>query len=167
MGVYVGIITHFQIIDPHKVREFIIINEPFLKKLVDEKTRESKKGRKRIAEGWVILAIGIIARIEGIAWRKLEEKLSLCDFLIEEGWMRKIPSKSTFHAVWRATESKILEQWIIDLGGEIVRKKGLKAMAVDSSGFKIRQASVWRFLKWSRGTLKKTSKLNFSGRYTL
>jgi len=32
-------------------------------------------------------------------------------------------------------------------------------MAVDSSGFKIRQASVWRFLKWSRGALKKTSKL--------
>jgi len=48
-----------------------------------------------------------------------------------------------------------------------VRKKGLKAMAVDSSGFKIRQASVWRFLKWSRGALKKTSQLNFSGRYTL
>jgi len=47
-GVYVGIMTYFQIIDPHKVREFIIINEPFLKKLVDEKTRESKKGRKRI-----------------------------------------------------------------------------------------------------------------------
>ncbi|MHA1352713.1 MAG: hypothetical protein ACTSPP_08015 [Candidatus Heimdallarchaeaceae archaeon] len=66
-----------------------------------------------------------------------------------------------------ATESKILEQWIIDLGREIVRKKGLKAMAVDSSGFKIRQASVWRFLKWARGGLKKTSKLNFSGRYTL
>jgi len=43
-----------------------------------------------------------------------------------------------------------------------VRKKGLKAMAVDSSGFKICQASVWRFLKWSRGALKRTSQLNFS-----
>ncbi|UJG43656.1 MAG: hypothetical protein K9W46_01585 [Candidatus Heimdallarchaeum endolithica] len=52
--------------------------------------------------------------------------------------MRNIPSKSTFHAVWRATESKILEQRIIDLRGEIVRKKGLKAISVDSSGFKIR-----------------------------
>ncbi|MHA1401853.1 MAG: hypothetical protein ACTSQE_16000 [Candidatus Heimdallarchaeaceae archaeon] len=42
--------NYFQIIDPHKVREFIIINEPFLKKLVEEKPRESKRGRKRIAE---------------------------------------------------------------------------------------------------------------------
>jgi len=109
VGVYIGSMTYFQIIEPHKVREFIIINEPFLKKLVEEKTRESKKGRKRIAERWVILAIAIIPRIEGIAWTKLEEKLSLCDFLIEEGWMGKIPSKSTFHAVWRKTESKILE----------------------------------------------------------
>ncbi|MHA1401206.1 MAG: hypothetical protein ACTSQE_12725 [Candidatus Heimdallarchaeaceae archaeon] len=132
-----------------------------------EEPRESKRGRKRIAERWVILALAIIARIEGIAWRKLEEKLSLCDFLIEEGWMTKIPSKSTFHAVWRVTESKILEQWIIELGGEVVRKKGLKAMVVDSSGFKIRQASVWCFLKWARKTLKKTSQLNFSGRYIL
>jgi len=38
-------------------------------------------------------------------------------------------------------------------------KKGLKAMPVDNSGFKIRQSSVWRFLKWSRGVLKKISKL--------
>ncbi|MHA1400344.1 MAG: transposase, partial [Candidatus Heimdallarchaeaceae archaeon] len=151
--------NYFQILDPHKLREFIIINEPFLKKLVEEKPRTNKRGRKRIAERWVILAIAIIARVEGIAWRKLEEKLSLCDFLIEEGWMKKIPSKSTFHAVWRMTESKVLERWIIMLGEEVVRKKGLKAMAVDSSGFKIRQSSVWRFLKWSKGALKKTSKL--------
>jgi len=64
----------------------------------------------------VILAIVIIVRIEGIAWRKLEEELTLRDFLIEEGSMKKIPSKSTFHAIWRATESAFLEQWIIDLG---------------------------------------------------
>jgi len=50
VGVYVGIITYFQIIDPHKLRELIIINEPFLKKLVKEELRESKRGRKRIAE---------------------------------------------------------------------------------------------------------------------
>ncbi len=124
VGVYVGSRTYFQIIDPHKVREFIIINETFLKKLVEEKTRESRRRRKRIAERWVILALAIIARIEGIAWGRLEEKLSLCDFLIEEGWMKKIPSKSTFHAIWRSTESKILEQWIINLGKEVVRKKG-------------------------------------------
>jgi len=53
------------------------------------------------------------------------------------------------------------------LDGEVIKKKGLKAMVGESSGFKIRQTSVWRFLKWRRGALKKTSQLNFSGRYTL
>jgi len=51
---------------------------------VKEEPRESKRGRKRIGERWVILAIAIITRIEGIAWRKVEEKMALCDFLIEE-----------------------------------------------------------------------------------
>jgi len=32
------------------------------------------------------------------------------------------------------TESKVLEQWIITLGRKRERKKGLKALAVDSSG---------------------------------
>jgi len=136
--VYVGSMTYFQILDPHKLREFISINDLFLKKLVKEELGERKRGRKRIAERWVILALAIIARIEGIDWRKVEEKLILCDFLIKEGWMRNIPSKSTFHTVWRAIESKILELWIIELSGEILRKKGLKAMSVDSSRFKIR-----------------------------
>jgi len=76
---------------------------------MDEEPRKNGSGRKRLAESWVILSFAIIARIEGIVLRMLEEKLALCDFLIEEGWMRNIPSKSTFHAVWSATESKILE----------------------------------------------------------
>jgi len=43
--------------------------------------------------------------------------------------------------------------------GRNTEKKELKAMAVDSSEFKISQASVWRFFTWSRDALKKTSKL--------
>jgi len=78
--------SYFKILDPHKVREFIIINEPFLKKLVKEEPSESMIGRKKLQkERLVILGLAIIARIEGIDWRKLEEKLSLCYFLIEEG----------------------------------------------------------------------------------
>jgi len=92
-----------------------------------EEPRERKRGRKRIEERWVILALAIIAKIEGIAWRKIKEKLSLCNFLIEEEWMKKIPSKSSFHSVWKGIESELLEQWIIELGGEIVRKKGIES----------------------------------------
>ena len=77
----------------------------------------------------------MIARIEGITWRKLGEKLAWCDFLVEEGWMTKIPSKSTFHAVWRAIEHSLLEQWIIVLGKEITSRKEVKGLAADSSGF--------------------------------
>ena len=40
------------------------------------------------------------------------EKLKWCEFLVEEGWMRKIPSKSTFHVVWRGIDHSLLEQWI-------------------------------------------------------
>ena len=101
VGVYVGSMSYFQILNPHRVKEFLKVNEPLLRAMVKEPPRTSKRGRKRIAERWVIVALVVIARIEGIAWRKLGEKLALCDFLIEEGWMTKIPSKSTFHAVWR------------------------------------------------------------------
>ena len=107
----------------------------------------------------MIVALVVIARIEGIAWRKLGEKLAWCDFLVEEGWMTKIPSKSTFHAIWRGIDKRLLEQWIILQGKEITSRKEVKGLAVDSSGFKNRQASLWRFLKWSKGGLKRTSRL--------
>ncbi|MHA1779018.1 MAG: hypothetical protein ACTSYN_05535 [Candidatus Heimdallarchaeaceae archaeon] len=92
----------------------------------------------------------VIARIEGIAWRKLGKKLEGCEFLIEEGWMTKIPSKSTFHAVWKAIDNSLLEQWIILLGKVINSRREVKGLAADSSGFKKRQARLWRFLKWSK-----------------
>ncbi|UJG44502.1 MAG: hypothetical protein K9W46_04815 [Candidatus Heimdallarchaeum endolithica] len=44
--IYVGIITYFQILDPQKVREFIIINEPFLKKLVKRKREKVREGER-------------------------------------------------------------------------------------------------------------------------
>ena len=83
----------------------------------------------------MIVALVVIARIEGIAWRKLGEKLAWCDFLVEEGWMTKIPSKSTFHAIWRGIDKRLLEQWIILLGKEINSRREVKGLAVDSSGF--------------------------------
>ena len=76
MGVYVGSRSYCLILNPHKVEEFIKVNEPFLRTLVKESPRTSKRGRKRIAERWVIVALVVIVRIEGITWRKLGEKLA-------------------------------------------------------------------------------------------
>ena len=42
--------SYFQILNPHKVKEFIKVNEPFLRALVKEPPRNNKRGRKRIAE---------------------------------------------------------------------------------------------------------------------
>ena len=49
--------------------------------------------------------------------------------------MTNIPSKSTFHAVWRTIEHSLLEQWIILQGKEIASRKEVKGLAVDSSEF--------------------------------
>ena len=49
VGVYVGIMTYFLILNPHKVKEFLKVNEPFLRALVKEPPRTSNRGRKRIA----------------------------------------------------------------------------------------------------------------------
>ncbi|MHA1687445.1 MAG: hypothetical protein ACTSYD_13765 [Candidatus Heimdallarchaeaceae archaeon] len=38
-------------------------------------------------------------------------------------------------------------------------RREVKGLAADSSGFKNRQASLWRFLKWSKGGLRRTSTL--------
>ena len=68
--------SYFQILNPHRVREFLKVKETFLRALVKEPPRTSNRGRKRIAERWVIVTLAVIARIEGIAWRKLEKKLA-------------------------------------------------------------------------------------------
>ena len=49
--------------------------------------------------------------------------------------MTKIHSKSTFHAVWRTIDKRLLEQWIILLGKEINSRREVKGLAADSSGF--------------------------------
>jgi len=47
---------------PHRVKEFLKVNEPFLRTLVKEPPRTNKRGRKRIAERWVIVALVVIAK---------------------------------------------------------------------------------------------------------
>ncbi|RLA72754.1 MAG: hypothetical protein DRG30_07050 [Epsilonproteobacteria bacterium] len=70
------------------------------------------------------------------------EKLTWCDFLVEEGWMTKIPSKSTFHAVWKAIDNSLLEQWIILLGKEITSRREVEGLAADSSRFNSRNVKL-------------------------
>ena len=53
----------------------------------------------------------------------------------------------------------------VGLGHEVTKIKGLKALAADSSGIKVTRANLWRFLKWSHATLKRSSKLFLSASY--
>ena len=81
MGVYSGSVLYFQILKPPqgKKKEFLKVKESFLRALVKELPRTSKRGRKRIAErevGKSSIGGDCKARIERIAWRKLEEKLA-------------------------------------------------------------------------------------------
>ena len=103
-------------INPHKLKKFIIVNEPLLRALVREQHRGKRRGRKRIAERWIIVAIAVVARMENITWRALPRMLEGCKFLIEEGWMRSIPSKSIFHTAWKSIGPKIMEQWVTAIG---------------------------------------------------
>ena len=45
--------NYFQILNPHRVKEYLKVNEPLLRALVKEPPRTSNIGRKRIAEGEV------------------------------------------------------------------------------------------------------------------
>jgi len=56
-------------------------------------------------------------------------------------------------------DNSLLEQWIILLGEGNNFKKGSKRVSSRQFGvqFKNRQACLWRFLKWPKGTLKRTS----------
>ena len=80
--------SYFLILNPHRVKEFLKVNEPFLRALVKEPPRTNKRGRKRIAERWVIVTLVAIARIEGIAWIEEVERdknlLSFLSFLLKE-----------------------------------------------------------------------------------
>jgi len=47
--VEVGRMSYFQILNPHKVKEFLKVKEHSLRAMVKEPLRASKRGRKRIA----------------------------------------------------------------------------------------------------------------------
>ena len=88
MGVYVGSVSYFQILNPHRVKEFLKVKEPLLRALVKEPPRTSNRGRKRIAERWLIVGLVMIARIEG---RDSMEKVR------RETSMSSLSSNSLFH----------------------------------------------------------------------
>ncbi|OLS25531.1 MAG: hypothetical protein HeimC2_17870 [Candidatus Heimdallarchaeota archaeon LC_2] len=147
-----------QTINPQVLREFILVNEDILKRKFPERKNQLKVGRPRIGLRWVIVAIGVFARIDQIVWRELPCKLVSCNFLIDEEYVSAIPSKSSFHRVWNETRISNFETWICRLGNEISQFDD-PDLAVDSSGFEYQIGSIWRWVKWNRKMLTKTSKL--------
>lgn len=147
-----------QVLNPPVVKEFIEVNEPIVRPKFPEKPRETNVGRKRCGFRWVLVILCIFARLENIVWRDLQGKLSLCTFLIEDGYLRYIPKKSKFNQVWLDIPKTSLESWIRQLGYDVAILYDDDA-ALDSSGFKTITGQVWRVLKWSKAKLKKTSKI--------
>lgn len=147
-------------INPYKLKIFLLTLQDFLMRKYPE-PEISEIGRKRIGPRWVIIAISIICRNENIAWREVPSMLSTCEFLIEEGYLTKIPSWEKFYQEWSKVRVDSLERFIIQLGTKITNQanKDKFDVAVDSTGFGVFGGSIWRFLKWSKSRVKKTSKL--------
>ena len=143
--------------DPHVVKAFIVILKIFVRRRFPEPRKTSPKGRPRCGKRWVLVLLCMLGRLENVRWRDLEKKLQLCTFLVEEGYLNYIPSKSTFHRVWKDIELSSVESLIRGIGYKIAKKVGDDAFAVDSSGFKMILGSIWRLLKWDKKKLKKTS----------
>jgi len=150
-------VKSIQIFNPRIVSQFILTNESLLKrKFPDPKPRKSCTiGRPRIAPLWIIMALAVMGRYQSIPWRKLPLYLQSCTFLVDDGYMSKIPSFHVFHQAWSTCRIQSLESWIRMLGMNGAR--GDTSVAIDSSGFETRAGSMWRFFKWNRKKLSRTS----------
>ena len=145
-----------QIIDPHILEEFLRGHQVFLRPKFPEANIRSKRGRPRIGYRWVIIGICVFARMQNIVWEDLPTKLKYCDFLGEAGYLRSIPSKSTFHRYWKQVSGANLKSWI-RMSGKCLVTEADQDLAIDSSGFELFVGSIWRFLKWGKRAILKSS----------
>lgn len=147
-----------QTLNPQVIKHFITVQKVILRRKFPEAKTNGKRGRPRVGFFWVLAAICVIAKIEGLTWRELPPRLSSCQFLIEEGYLQRIPSYSTFHRTWMKMTVENLETWISKIGTDL-SYNSCTDLAIDSSGFEIKSGSVWRLVKWNRNFLTKTSSL--------
>lgn len=145
--------------DPQVVHAFLILLKTFARRRFPEPRKTSTKGAPRCGKRWVLVLLCLLGRKENVRWRDLPKKLDLCTFLVEDGYVNKIPSKSTFHRVWQGVELSSLESLIRGIGYKVAKTVGDTCFAVDSSGFKVILGSIWRLLKWDKKKLKKTSSI--------
>ncbi len=145
-----------QITDPHELKKFILLHQDFLRPKFPDAKITSKRGRPRIGLRWVVVAICVFARVNNIVWRDLPSNLKLCDFLIEDGYLTKIPSKSTFHCYWDQVSQSSMESWVRMSGYSLTSPED-EDTAIDSSGFELNIGSIWRLVKWGKKTILKSS----------
>ena len=140
------------------LKDYLQIHEPFLTAKFPEPKKETAKGRPRIGARWVVMAIILFARAHGITWRQLPLQLASCHFLVEQGYLRSIPSKSTFHRYWEQITLKNIESLIKKVGPSHVSCED-EDMAIDSSGVELLIGSWWRQAKWVKKPISKTSSI--------
>ncbi len=145
-----------QITDPHELKKFLLLHQDFLRPKFPDAKITSKRGRPRIGLRWVIVAICVFMRVNNIVWRDLPHNLKLCKFLIEEGYLNKISSKSTFHHYWDTVSQSSLESWI-RMSGYSLTSVDDTDLAIDSSGFELSIGKFWRLVKWGRRAIYKSS----------
>ena len=151
-----GLVLATQTLNPQVLKQFIDLQKTILRPKFPEQKITQKRGRPKVGLFWILAAICIIAKQEGITWRELPVKLSTSQFLIDEGYLRRISHFTTFNRVWNRISKTNLETWISS-SGYALSKKDASDLAVDSSGFEKQPGSVWRLAKWDGRVFSKTS----------
>ena len=101
------------------------------------KTKEKpKRGKPKIYEDYLILAIGIIMQMYNYSFREVI-------VILERELKRKLPSLSTLHCRLSKLDNKLLEKIILKISKEIIKKKILERnissvtaiLITDATGF--------------------------------
>lgn len=145
-------------LDHRLVKQFLEINEPYLRSIIEEppKREKGEVGREPYRPRWVLAGLAILSRLFGYSWEQVPTKpFKYCHFLWTDNWLNKdqLPKKSTFHQIWDSIEFNPIRDWISFLGLEIALPRDDR-IAGDSSGFYTGYGDLWRYAKWENAVTR-------------
>ena len=148
--------TKWERLDHRLVKQFLEINEPYLRSVIEEppKREKGEPGREPFRPRWVLAGLTILSRLFGYSWEQTPKNpFYYCNFLTNGEWLNKnhLPADSTFHHIWdQEIEINPIRDWISDQGLQLALPQDNR-IAADSTGIYAGYGKLWRYAKWENG----------------
>jgi hypothetical protein len=150
-------VTKLVKLDPDNFqKELSLLKNLFKARFPEPKRPLNPQGAPRKWPRWLIMTLGLLGASFDFTWQEYTLQLKKIEEILVKFGAVEAPKKTSLYNAWKSLSPHQIKSLTTQVARILILPD--EDTAIDSSGFILKVGSIWRYIKYKRSELKRSSK---------